>query len=361
MLGKVRTLSHDLPALVLGFIVSSLSLTVLSAARSSDPLRTAAPSASLLSPTSGQIVSGNVMVSATASESTDALQFQLSGANLGPSITAGACSMNWNTAAVSDGNYVLSVLAFDAAGNTMASSPVTVTVSNSAPQITDVALSTPTSSSVVITWTTNQLSTSGVDYGAGGLTSSLPVNWGLVTQHVVTLSGLSPGTSYQFRVTSWNAVGLAGLSSVLTFTTAASGAPGQPDSGIPALPPGALPSPPSTTLPPGALPEPSPLPVVTPPAVPSTPPLPPPAPEPTPSPTPTPAPDPTTIDSVAVDPVLGVLANVPLALQSARQIVARTVTDDVGRYQFTGLLPGNYQVYALYAGAKILVLDFTVK
>ena len=93
----VRALLTDLFALTFGFAVASLSMTVLMAARSTDPLRTTAPTASVLSPSQGQIVSGNVVVSATASQNTDALQFQLSGVNLGPAITSGACNVNWNS------------------------------------------------------------------------------------------------------------------------------------------------------------------------------------------------------------------------------------------------------------------------
>ncbi len=217
----VRALLADLFALTFGFAVASLSMTVLMAARSSDPLRTTAPAASVLSPSQGQIVSGNVIVAATASLDTDALQFQLSGANLGPAITSGACSVNWNTAAVNDGTYALTVLAFDAGGNMTPSGSVAVTVANNAPQITNVVMSNPTSTSVVITWTTNQVSTSRVDYGVNSLTSSLPVNWNLVTQHSATLTGLSPGTSYRFRATSSNGVGLSATSAVFTFATAA--------------------------------------------------------------------------------------------------------------------------------------------
>ena len=48
MPGTVRALLSDLFALTFGFAVASLSMTVLLAARSSDPLRTTAPTASVL-------------------------------------------------------------------------------------------------------------------------------------------------------------------------------------------------------------------------------------------------------------------------------------------------------------------------
>lgn len=334
----VRVVLADLFALTFGFAVASLSMTVLMAARAGDPLRTMGPAASVLSPSQGQIVSGNVLVSATANLETDVLQFQLSGANLGPAITAGACSVNWNTAAVNDGTYALTVLAFDAGGNVTPSGSIAVTVANTAPQITNVVASNPTSTSVVITWTTNQASTSGVDYGVNALTSSLPVNWNLVTQHSATLFGLSPSTSYTFRATSSNGAGLSAASAQFTFATPA-GNPAKSDPSATPTPPPAPAPPPSSDSPPPAAPSPTPTP---PPAAP-------------------PPSDPTTIDSVAVDPVLGVLGNTKVVLERAGKYAGATFTDAEGKFQFTGLIPGRYTVSAWYGGAMITVLDITIK
>ena len=346
-----RALLADLFALTFGFAVASLSMTVLMAARSADPLRTTAPAAAVLSPSQGQIVSGNVIVAATASLDTDALQFQLSGANLGPAITSGACSVNWNTTAVNDGTYALTVLAFDAGGNMTPSGSVAVTVANNAPQITNVVTSSPTSTSIVITWTTNQVSTAGVDYGLNALTSSLPVNWNLVTQHSATLNGLTPSTSYSFRATSSNGVGLSATSAVFTFTTAA-GDPAKSDPGTPSTPPPTSAPPPKgdrPSSPPVSSPE---VPAPPPPAAPS-PSLPPP-PEPPPT-------EPSTIDSVAVDPVLGVLGDTIVILERGGKYVGITMTDSDGKFRFSGLVSGRYSVWAWYGGAKITVLDVTIK
>lgn len=378
MLRTVRAFLTDLLALTLGFAVASLSMTVLVAARSTDPLRTAAPAGTVLSPLQGQTVSGTVVVSATASQDTDALQFQLNGANLGPTITSGLCSMNWNTAALTDGAYALTVLAFDGGGNVASSAAVAVTVANSAPQITDVATSNATATAVVLTWTTNQLSTSGADYGISALTSSLPINWNLVTQHSALLTGLSPGTTYRFRVTSANGSGLQAGSAEFAFTTASIG-PADPSPGTPGTnrgetpvtpPPGGTPGSP-IARPPGLAPFPAPPPgaAPAPPVVPSTPaPAPPvasPAPTPglpgAPPPPGRPLVEPTTIDSVAVDPALGVLANVPVMLERSGKVIANTTTDSNGKFRFTGLFPGRYKVWALYGGARILILDLTIR
>ncbi|MGQ9697038.1 MAG: fibronectin type III domain-containing protein [Armatimonadota bacterium] len=59
-----------------------------------------------------------------------------------------------------------------------------------------------TSSSVVITWTTDAASDSRVEYGLDETYGSESGSVTLVTQHSVKLSGLTPGTTYHYRVSS---------------------------------------------------------------------------------------------------------------------------------------------------------------
>lgn len=231
---NLRSFVSDALAIALGFAVASFSTTVLSAARS--PLRAGpdtAPSVWLLSPGNSQAVTGTVTVSATASLDTEALQFQLNGGSLGPTITSGACSMDWNTAAVPDGDYTVSVVGYDANGNSTTSAPAAVTVENTVAQISSVATSGITQTSAVVSWMTNQQSSSSVDYGVTSYTNSTPLDVVLTTQHAVTVVGLFPGTTYHFRVASWNGVGLLAASNDFTFTTASGNAPGVPSNGPP--------------------------------------------------------------------------------------------------------------------------------
>jgi Bacterial Ig domain len=271
----IRVFLVDFLALASGFVIASLSMTVLLAARPPEAALTVAPTASLLSPFQGQFVSGTVPVWATASQDTDALQFQLGGANLGPAVTSGACQMNWDTTAVSDGTYTLSVLASDDSGDTNSSAPVTVTVQNNPPTPAPDAPVAPPAAGVP----------SNPSAGAGG----------------------DPGSSKP------------------PVSKPAPIAPPSGDASGSSPPP--PPAPPPPTQPP-------------PPAGP-------------------PPPDPGTIDGVAVDPNLGVLANTIVFLVQAQNFVAFTMSDSNGHYQFTGLAPGQYELWILDAG-QLQVLDVTV-
>jgi len=102
--------------------------------------------------------------------------------------------------------YYVSVRSIDALGNTGApqsSDGVTVTVEDETVEttISNVAV-IENQTSATISWSTNEAATSKVDYGttaAYGLSKSSNT---LTTSHSLTLTGLSAGTSYHFRITS---------------------------------------------------------------------------------------------------------------------------------------------------------------
>jgi len=95
------------------------------------------------------------------------------------------------------------------------------TSSQPPPVISAVATSGVTSSGVTVTWTTDQASSSQVDYGTtAAYGTSSPLNSTAVTSHSVTLSGLAASTTYHFRVDSGNANGLS-QSADSTFATTA--------------------------------------------------------------------------------------------------------------------------------------------
>ncbi|MCF0074114.1 DUF4082 domain-containing protein [Dyadobacter sp. CY261] len=97
---------------------------------------------------------------------------------------------------------------------------------NHPPQITNVTVTQPVAGSAVITWSTDEAASSRVDYGttADQLTQN-SAGTDPVTSHSVTLTGLDPGMTYYFRVTSADALSASSTSPAspdapLSFTTA---------------------------------------------------------------------------------------------------------------------------------------------
>jgi hypothetical protein len=95
------------------------------------------------------------------------------------------------------------------------------TTSNPAPVISAVSSSNITGTSATITWTTDQPSSSLVNYGAStAYGSASPLNSTLATAHSVTLTGLTAGTTYNYQVASANSAGTTATSGNYTFATA---------------------------------------------------------------------------------------------------------------------------------------------
>ena len=92
------------------------------------------PSIFLTSPTKGSTLSGTVNIIATATDNIGVVgvQFRLNGANLGAEDTTDPFSISWNTTGVSPGQYTLTAIARDAAGNSTSSAPLTINISSPA-------------------------------------------------------------------------------------------------------------------------------------------------------------------------------------------------------------------------------------
>jgi purple acid phosphatase-like protein len=118
--------------------------------------------------------------------------------------------------------YHYRVHSLNAGGTEAISGDFTFTTLAGAPVISGVAVGSITSSGATITWTTDQASTSQVEYGTTTAYGSLTtVNSTLVTSHSQALTGLAAATLYHYRVHSANASGTQAVSGDFTFTTLA--------------------------------------------------------------------------------------------------------------------------------------------
>ncbi len=203
---------------------SVFSTQVSKAVTSAD---TTAPMVAITAPAPAATVSGSaVTVTASASDNVGVVgvQFLLDGANLGAEDVTAPYAITWNTTLTTNAAHALTARARDAAGNQATSAAVSVTVNNdtTAPVISLIASSSITQTAATIAWTTNEASDTQVEYGQTTAYGSLTaLNSSLVTSHSVTLSGLSSGTLYHYRVASRDAAGNLAQSSDFTFTTTA--------------------------------------------------------------------------------------------------------------------------------------------
>lgn len=120
--------------------------------------------------------------------------------------------------------YHYRVVSKDGSGNSSVSSDFTFTTAapadTTAPVISNVQVTDITATSAVITWTTDEASTTQVEYGTGGsYSASTALNSLLETVHSVTVSGLQSFQTYNFRALSTDKAGNAAVLSASTFTT----------------------------------------------------------------------------------------------------------------------------------------------
>ncbi|GEM_PF-907876 len=118
--------------------------------------------------------------------------------------------------------YFYVVTAVDTSGNESARSTESsgTPVDNKAPAISNV-LAVPSSTSAIVSWTTDEPSDSTVEYGATSALGQTASNASLVTGHSMNLTGLTAATTYFYQVRSKDASGNPAASAVLTFPTTA--------------------------------------------------------------------------------------------------------------------------------------------
>ena len=115
------------------------------------PTDSQAPQAALSAPASGATVSGSLSVSATASDNVGVVgvQFKLDGVNLGTEDTSTPYEVTWDSTTASNGAHSLTAVARDAAGNSVTSAVLALTVDNSDAISPTVSFTSPDSGATV--------------------------------------------------------------------------------------------------------------------------------------------------------------------------------------------------------------------
>ncbi len=129
--------------------VHAFTLTNLAAA----PADTIAPTVSVTSPTNGANVSGNITLSASATDNVGVtkVDFLIDGSVVG-TVTSSPYNLPWNSTAVTDGTHSLQARGYDAAGNVGTSTSVMLNVSNQTPTTSSnlsVTVTSPSNGSTV--------------------------------------------------------------------------------------------------------------------------------------------------------------------------------------------------------------------
>jgi len=180
----------------------------------------------IVAPSSGSQVAGRLTLEATVpiGVNLSGIQFRLDGMELGLKGIVSPYVMTWDSAQVPDGPHVLSAFATDSSG-VSASAAVTIHVANLPPVIYDVGTAAVGPTNATVLWFTTNASDSQADFGESTLYGHASIlDSALVSTHTVTLIGLTPGTTYHYRVKSRHAGGVQALSPDYTFTTPGSAA-----------------------------------------------------------------------------------------------------------------------------------------
>jgi hypothetical protein len=195
---------------------------------------TSAPTASITSPTAGSTLSGNVTITANASDSGSGVakvEFWVAsvGIKIGTDTTA-PYSADWNTTSFGDGSHQLWLTAYDNVGNYLNTTAITVNVNNDSipPTVGTVSISpssklysgSPNYVGTGITLSATASDANGVtgcEYTIdGGATwNAASYSGGVCTSPTIN-SGISTNTSYTFNFRASDAAGNKGVGTALT-------------------------------------------------------------------------------------------------------------------------------------------------
>jgi len=181
------------------------------------------PAITLTGPSDGATVAGSVPLSAVVDDDMPIaqVQFYVDGLPAGLPLVAAPYVATWDsTGSAASQPHSITARTFDTLGRSQVSTAITVQVDNG-PTVSALDVNPGlTASSVRITWTTDSVSDSQVEFGptsAYGL--STPTDPRTSWTHDMQLTGLTHGTTYHYRVRSRDASGAVGVSPDSTFTT----------------------------------------------------------------------------------------------------------------------------------------------
>ncbi len=122
--------------------------------------------------------------------------------------------------------YYFTVSSTDSSGNSATSSVQSfTTLDDTGPVISNVEVVNITTTSATVTWTTDEAADSTVSYGETTSYDSSESDSSLVTSHSITLTDLTPGTTYDFQVLSSDFSGNQSYTDNDTFETDEDGTP----------------------------------------------------------------------------------------------------------------------------------------
>lgn len=176
---------------------------------------------SITTPADGATVQDSVTIESSVggSSATTSVQYYIDGEATGAPVTTPPYSYEWDTSAVEQGTYPIVAVATNEDGDEVPSQVVSVFVDKD-PSAELVAARRRAQTSAEITWVASEAVTGRVEYGltdSYGSQTSLDSTSSLY--HSQTLSGLTPNTTYHYRVVMTDANNNTVNSSDQTFTT----------------------------------------------------------------------------------------------------------------------------------------------
>jgi hypothetical protein len=175
------------------------------------------PTVSITSPGAGASVSGIVPINVTAADNIGVTRVELRvNGTLVATDTTAPFAFNWDSATLANGSASLVATAFDAAGNSRASTAVSVTVANGPPPDTlapVIAFTNPANGSTVTGIVSIRI-TATDDRPSTGIGQALYINDRLVASSTggsLTYNWnarrLTPGSTHNLRAEAWDAAG----------------------------------------------------------------------------------------------------------------------------------------------------------